>query len=68
MTNSDTIQLKINEAKTFMVGQIELYKLQFVETHDSKYLEVMNDLNKTLQLIIFLEKNSIEISKQLKKD
>lgn len=64
MTNSDTIQLKINEAKTFLTGQLTLHKIEFVRTEDNKHLEVMNELNKTFQIIDFLEKNSIEISKK----
>lgn len=67
MTNQDNIKLKILEAKTFLQGQLQLYKIEFVETENNKYLEVMNELNKTFQLIDYLEKNSIEISKKLKK-
>jgi|TARA_Y100000310_G_scaffold341551_1_gene441050 hypothetical protein len=66
MTNNETIQLKILEAKTFLKGQLQLYKIEFVNTEDNKYLDTMNQINKTINLIDYLEKNSIEIAKKNK--
>jgi hypothetical protein len=48
-------QCKVNNAKAFLLGQIELYKIQFAETGDNKYLEVMNELNKTIEVMKFFE-------------
>ena len=65
-SKQEEIQLKILESKTFLRGQLQLYKIEFVNTEDNKYLEVMNELNKTFELICFLESNSISLSKKLK--
>tara|TARA_R100000655_G_scaffold34045_2_gene66689 strand:+ start:159 stop:356 length:198 start_codon:yes stop_codon:yes gene_type:complete len=35
-------------AESFLYGQIELYKIEFAETGNNKYLKVMNDLNRTI--------------------
>ena len=35
-------------AESFLHGQIELYKIEFAETGNNKYLKVMNDLNRTI--------------------
>ncbi len=32
----------------FLYGQLELYKIEFSNTGNNKYLEVMNELNKTI--------------------
>ena len=44
---SDYLGMVINDA--FLEGQLELYKIQFAETGDNKYLEVMNQFNVTLK-------------------
>jgi len=66
MTKNESIQLKILDSKQFLYGLLELYKQEFVETQDNTYLEVMDKLNKTLTLIDYLEKNSIELAKKIK--
>lgn len=48
-------QCKVNNAKAFLLGQLELYKIQFAKTGDNKYLEVMNELNKTIEVMKFFE-------------
>ena len=35
-------------AEYFLYGQLELYKIEFSNTGNNKYLEVMNDLNRTI--------------------
>lgn len=37
--------------KSFLFGQIEAYKKEFSETGNNKYLEVMNELNRTIKVI-----------------
>jgi len=53
-------------AESFLYGQLELYKIEFAETGNNKYLEVMNDLNRTINIFkkmdeainkLILEKN-----------
>jgi hypothetical protein len=39
------------DTKAFLLGQLELYKIEFSETGNNKYLQVMNDLNKTIKVI-----------------
>jgi len=61
---------EVQEAKSFLYGQIELYKIEFSETGNNKYLDVMNKIykvGKTIkkmdELILHLHKEN----KQLKK-
>jgi hypothetical protein len=44
---SDYLGSIINES--FLMGQLELYKIEFSETGDNECLEVMNQLNATLK-------------------
>ena len=39
--------------RSFIEGQLKLYKLEFIETGNDSYLKVMNELNETSK---FLEK------------
>jgi hypothetical protein len=64
MTNSDKIQFKINSTKHFLEGQLKLYKMEFIETENNKYLEVMNEMNEALRVVRYLE----SFSKKLMKD
>jgi len=45
------VETKINNTVNFINAQLELYKIEFAETSDNKYLEVMNKMNDTLKLI-----------------
>lgn len=47
----------------FLEGQMELYKQKFIDTDNRKYLEVMNELNKTIDYI----RNSYEIMNNMGK-
>jgi hypothetical protein len=64
---SDYLGMVINE--TFLQGQLELYKIEFSNTGNTKYLEVMNQFDSTLKCFRHMkssiEKLSIE-NKQLK--
>ena len=44
-------QLNIQEAINFLYGQLELYKIEFSETDNNKYFEVMGKLNNTINVI-----------------
>lgn len=48
MTHFD---LEQNERLTFLYGQLELYKIEFANTGNNKYLDVMNELHKTINFI-----------------
>lgn len=37
--------------RAFIEGQLKLYKAKFIETNDDRYLEVMNELNKTCEFM-----------------
>ena len=65
---SDYLGMIVNDS--FLEGQLELYKIEFSETGNNKYLDVMNRLNITLETINkmdeIIQKLSIE-NKELKK-
>ena len=48
---SNKYTLCVLETKNFLFGQIELYKIQFSETSNNGYLEVMNSLNNSLDTV-----------------
>ena len=48
--------IAVLNARTFILGQLELYKIEFSETSNNKYLQVMNDLNTTLDTIERMDK------------
>lgn len=57
MNESDKIYLRLQYNKTWIYGKLEKYKLQFVETGNNRYLDMMNGLNETLECIKILEYN-----------
>jgi hypothetical protein len=65
---SDYLGMVIND--TFLQGQLELYKIKFTDTGDTKYLEVMNQFDVTLKCFRHM-RNKIEVlykeNKELKK-
>ena len=46
------LELLINDG--FLLGQLELYKIEFANTGNNKYLEVMNQMNKTIECFNYL--------------
>ncbi len=48
----------------FLQAQLELYKIEFMRTDNDKYLEVMNELRKTIE---FLKNLDNAYKKSLKK-
>ncbi len=51
-------------ANNFLYGQLELYKIEFSETGDNKYLEVMNNFNKTLNTLKKMDELIQRLSKE----
>lgn len=51
MEKDNKYLLRLLNAKNFLTGQLALYKIEFIETDNNKYLQVMNELNSTLETI-----------------
>ena len=62
----DKYLLDVQEAKAFLYGQLELYKIQFSETGDNKYLDVMNKLNKVGVTIKKMDETILHLFKENK--
>ncbi len=56
MAKENRYIIRVSNAKNFILGQLELYKIEFSETSNNKYLDVMNDLNETLETIERMDK------------
>jgi len=59
---SDYLGMVVNE--TFLQGQLELYKIEFAETGNTKYLEVMNQFDATLKCFRYMKNNLDKLAKQ----
>lgn len=51
------------EVESFLYGQLELYKIEFSQTNDNNYLEVMNNINKTINIIKRMDSAISKLSK-----
>ena len=51
MEKNNKYLLRLLNAKNFLTGKLALYKIEFIETDNNKYLQVMNELNSTLETI-----------------
>lgn len=60
------VDVQIINRKAFLQGQLELYKVRFIETDDNSYLEAMNETNKALDLIRNLETFISRVTKELR--
>ena len=47
--------LDLIDTKNFLTGQLELYKIEFVKTNNNKYLSTMNDFDKAIKTVNYLE-------------
>ncbi len=56
MSKENRYTLKVQRAEAFLLGQLELYKIEFAETNYNGYLEVMNELNETLDTVKRMDK------------
>ena len=59
---SDYLGMIINES--FLQGQLELYKIEFSETGNNKYLEVMMQFDSTLKCFRHMKSIIEKLSKQ----
>ena len=55
MEKENRYSLAVANAKNFLQGQLTLYKVEFAETDNNKYLEVMNEFNNSLETIIRMD-------------
>ena len=60
----DKYLLEVQELKSFLYGQLELYKMEFSETGNNKYLDVMNKLNKCQETVIKMDELIIHLLKE----
>ena len=42
-------------ARSFLQGQLEQYKLEFIETHNEKYIEAMHEYRSCLDFLMNLD-------------
>ena len=64
MEKENRYSLAVANAKNFLQGQLTLYKIEFSETDNNKYLEVMNEFNTTLETIIRMDNAIRRLTKQ----
>ena len=64
MEKSNLYTVEIQNAQHIIMGQLELYKIEFAETGDNRYLQVMNDLNQTQETIRRMDKVIRRLSKE----
>jgi len=70
MEKNNKYLLKLLNAKNFLNGQLALYKIEFIKTDNNKYLQVMNELNSTLETITRMDdliQRILKENKELKK-
>jgi hypothetical protein len=64
LSKDDITKLKINDSIQFLQGQLELYKIEFANTGDNKYIATMNDIKKSIEVIDFLDRALMYRTKQ----
>ena len=64
MEKENRYSLAVANAKNFLQGQLTLYKIEFAETDNNKYLEVMNEFNTTLAGHIQIDNALRRLTKQ----
>lgn len=67
MPKETNYYIRYKLAESFILGQLELYKIQFAETSNNDYLHVMNELNETLETIKGMDRIVQRLSKENKK-
>ncbi len=59
--------VSVQLAKSFLYGQLELYKIEFVRTENNNFLEVMNNINHTGKTIKYMDEVITRQSKEILK-
>ncbi len=60
----DKYLLEVQELKSFLYSQLELYKIEFADTGNNKYLDVMNKLNKCQETVFKMDELIQELLKR----
>ena len=58
---------EVISAKSFLNGQLELYKIKYIDSDNNKYLNVMNELNTTLNTLNKMDDTIIKLLKENKR-
>lgn len=58
--------LNIALAKKIVQGQLELYKIEYAETNNDNYLQVMLDFRRTLEVLKSMDSVITKLSKENK--
>jgi len=56
--------VSVQNVQSFLMGQLELYKIEFIQTSDNKYLEVMNNINITNETIKKMDNTIRRLTKE----
>ncbi len=59
-------EIAVREAKAFLYGQKELYKIEYIKSEDDNYLEVMNSMNNTAKTLISMDLTIVRQAKEIK--
>jgi hypothetical protein len=57
-------ELRLQNAKLFLGGQLALYKIEFAKEGNNKYLKVMNELNDTIEVLNTLDEHCRTLNKK----
>lgn len=57
----------VQNTKSFLYGQKELYKIKYVESYNDEYLQVMNDMNNAAKTVISMDLTINRQARELQK-
>ena len=60
---TERYKIAVINVSNFLLGQLELYKIEFSETSNNKYLKVMNELHGAYKLVLNMDYEIKRISK-----
>jgi hypothetical protein len=66
-TAIEQYNFSLSAGKMFLIGQLELYKIEFTETGNNDYLKVMNDFNETIKLLETMDGEILRLSKHCRR-
>jgi len=55
----------VQMAKSFLFSQKEMYKTIYIDSHNDKYLQVMNDMNNTSKTIVSMDLTIMRQAKEI---
>ena len=63
----DGYKLSLSMGMNFLMEQLELYKEQFAESGDNKYLKTMNDMYSCYKLVVNMDYEIKRLSKECRR-